>query len=154
MQVTFTMVYAIVHSTVLPPEGRLGDLWCLPPVWTLRAVSLIPLLYYILSLLFFCLVLSLFLSYKNPFLLVAHSPDLFPWTSIFWKVGSFVWLLSFLRGVVRRWVLSLVVSLVFSKLEHMNKFWDFFRVKMLSWLIVGVPHPHVYIYARIRTRAR
>ena len=49
--------------------------FCLPPVWNLRAVILIPLFYIYLLFLFFCLVLSLFLSY--PFLLLANSPDFF-----------------------------------------------------------------------------
>ena len=46
----------------------------LPPVWNIRAFSLIPL-FYTSSFSFFCLVLLLFLSY--PFLLRAHSPDFF-----------------------------------------------------------------------------
>ena len=62
-------------SFCLPtPEGRLGCFWCLPlsgilglSVWSLDC-SISPLF-------FFCLVLSLFLSY--PILLLAHSPDLF-----------------------------------------------------------------------------
>ena len=37
----------------LSPEERLGDFWCLPPVWNLRAASLIPLFYYIISSLVF-----------------------------------------------------------------------------------------------------
>ena len=48
--------------------------WCLPPCLNLRAVSLIPLFCMISPLLFFCLVLLLFLS--DPFVLLAHSPDL------------------------------------------------------------------------------
>ena len=58
----------------LSPRREAGDLWCLPPIWNLRAVGLISL-FYIYLLLFFCLVLSLFLSY--PFLLLAHFPDFF-----------------------------------------------------------------------------
>ena len=42
------------------------------PFWNLRAASLSPL---ISPLLFFCLVLSLFFLF-DPFLLLAHSPDL------------------------------------------------------------------------------
>ena len=48
--------------------------WGNPPVWNLRAVSLIPF-FYISPHLFFCLVLSLVLFY--PFLLLAYSPDPF-----------------------------------------------------------------------------
>ena len=54
------------------PEGRLGISDVFPPVWNLRAASLI---FYISPLLFFCLVLLLFLS--DPFLLLALSPDFF-----------------------------------------------------------------------------
>ena len=48
-------------------------LWCLPPVWNLRAVILIQLLY-ICSLVPSFLALSV---YSYPFLLLAHSPDPF-----------------------------------------------------------------------------
>ena len=73
--------------------------WCLPPVWNLRAVSLIPL-FCISSLV---LALSLFLS--CPFLLLAlFSYFFFPKSPFFLKVGSFVWLYIFFWAV-RRWVL-------------------------------------------------
>ena len=67
-----------------------GDSDVSPPVWNLRALSFIPL-FYVSPLLFFCLVLSLFLCY--PFLLLAHSPDLFFPKSPFSESHSFVWLL-------------------------------------------------------------
>ena len=52
----------------------------------------------------FCLVLSIFLSY--PFLFFGpFSWPLFPQTSIFPKVGSFVWLLFLFISAVRRWIL-------------------------------------------------
>ena len=53
--------------------GRPGYFWCLP----LSGISRLPVWshFSVYPLLFFCLVLSLFLSY--PFLLLAHSPDLF-----------------------------------------------------------------------------
>ena len=54
-------------------EGR-PEILMSPPVWNLRAVGLIPL-FDIYSLLFFCLVLSLFLF--DPFTFLAHSPDHF-----------------------------------------------------------------------------
>ena len=56
--------------SVHPPKGG-RQIWCLPPVWNLRAVSLIPL-FYISCLV---LLLSLYLSY--PSMLLAHSPGLF-----------------------------------------------------------------------------
>ena len=49
------------------------DFRCVPPVWNLRAV-IVWSHFSISPILFFCLVLSLFLSY--PFMLLAHSPDL------------------------------------------------------------------------------
>ena len=55
------------------PRREAWGFFCLHRIWNLRAASLILLFY--IPLLFFCLVLSLSLSY--PFLLLAHSPDLF-----------------------------------------------------------------------------
>ena len=86
---------SLLLHRMAPPSG-IYDVS--PPVWNLRAVSLISL-FYISPLLFFCLVLLLFVS--NPFLLLAHSLDFFFLKSPFSeaKVGSFVWLLlSFLSG--------------------------------------------------------
>ena len=94
------------HSCIFGTlKGRAGDSWCLPlseisrlSVWSHFSIS---------PLLFFCLALSLFLS--DPFLLLAHSSDLFfPKPPFFRKVGSFVWLL-FSCWAVRGWVLYLVV---------------------------------------------
>ena len=85
-----------VHSRSAQPSNptiqsrEAGDFWCLPPVWNFRATCLIPL-FYISSLVLLSnpFALSvLFFSTFGPF-----SWPLFPWTSIFWKVGSFVWLL-------------------------------------------------------------
>ena len=56
-----------------PPKGGKGIYDVSPPVWNLRAASLIPLIY-ISSLVLLPIVLSLFLSY--PFLLLAYSLDL------------------------------------------------------------------------------
>ena len=59
------------------PRREAGDFFWLPPVWNLRAVSLIPLFYnnnY--NIFYFCLVLLLFLS--NHVLLLAQFSSLFP----------------------------------------------------------------------------
>ena len=61
-------------GTLLLPRGSQGIFWCLPPIWNLRALSLIPL-FNISSFVLFCLVLLLFQSYF--FLLLVHSPDFF-----------------------------------------------------------------------------
>ena len=73
----------------LPKGGRgISDTY-LPPVWNLRAVSLIPL---------FCISSLVLLPspVTYPVLLLAHSADLFftklPFSE---RVGSFLWLLSF-----------------------------------------------------------
>jgi hypothetical protein len=42
VRLTFACPYLPVSRS---PEGRPGDFWCLPPVWNLRAASLIPLFY-------------------------------------------------------------------------------------------------------------
>ena len=65
---------------------KISDLYvCVWPADALpkvRPAILIPLFNIIFSLMFLCLVLSLFLSYS--FLLLSHSPDcLFPITTIF-----------------------------------------------------------------------
>ena len=94
-----------VLAFFLPSEGRQEILNCLPPIWNLRAVSLIPLFYYRLS----CssapspVALSV-LSFS------AFGPGLF-FLSLnllfFRKVGSFVgllfWLFELLGDVYFSW---------------------------------------------------
>ena len=77
------------------PEGRPGGFWCLPPVRNLRAVSLITL-FYISSLIFFCLVLLLFLSLSFwPILLTSFSVNLhFPKGRLFYVALAFSFFLN------------------------------------------------------------
>ena len=88
----------ISHSicSFLPKGGRW--FWCLPPVWNLRAVSLIPF-YCIFFLVLPSLVAFSVLSFST---FVPFSWPLFSQTSIFWKVSSFVWLVFW---AVWSWVL-------------------------------------------------
>ena len=88
-------IYAL-RSLGTHPEGRPG----IPNVSPVSGISGLSLWFHfsiISPLLFFCLVLLLFLSY--PFLLLAHSPDIFsPKPPFSRKVGSFVMALVFLSG--------------------------------------------------------
>ena len=74
------------------PRREAGVFLMSPPCLESQGCQFDPTFIYLL--LFFCLALSLFLSY--PFLLLTHSPGLFfPKPHFFRKVSSFVWLLYF-----------------------------------------------------------
>ena len=73
MSVIFTRTPKERHAANTELVASPGEFWCLPPVWNLRAFSLISLFYISSFNLLPCPVaLSVF-----PFLLLAHSPDLF-----------------------------------------------------------------------------
>ena len=93
-----------------PPGGR-GILVCvLPPVWNLRAFSLIPLFYG--PLLFFCLVLLLFLSS-----FFCYWPALyFPKSCLFekWALSSGICVVVFERlgdGCFGRWYVQRIAAM-------------------------------------------
>ena len=97
------------------PRREAGGFWCLPPVCReSQGCQFDPTFLYLL--LFFCLVLLLFLS--EPFMLLAHSPDVFLLNLHFLFGRLFCVALVLFFWAFRRWVLKLVICALYATIWH------------------------------------